>query len=147
LSLAPFSSSPLLKMATLAVATTYSPSSIAPLKAPCRFGFQFASFLSSTTKQKCPSITTTTLDVATQPTVSVNPDTNPNQLVLPSNESSERLLRIRHTVMGNAILLLLTSFRHQVYRNVNCIYFFKLLFNSEYKLQPIYTISYATNLS
>jgi len=106
-----------LKMGSLAVATTYSPSSIAPLRARCRFGFHFASFLSSTTKLKCPSIATrTTLAVATDPTVSVNPNPNPNpnQLLLPSNESSERLLRIRHTVIGKPILWLPGLF---------CIYF------------------------
>ncbi|XP_014501280.1 threonine--tRNA ligase, chloroplastic/mitochondrial 2 [Vigna radiata var. radiata] len=94
-------------MATLAVATTYSLSSIAPLKARCRFGFRFGSFLSSNTKLKCSSIaTTTTLAVATDPTVSVNPNSNPNRVLLPSNESSERLLRIRHTcahVMAMAV--------------------------------------------
>ncbi|KAK7354709.1 hypothetical protein VNO80_20177 [Phaseolus coccineus] len=95
-------------MATFAVATTYSPSSVSPLKAR-RFGFDFGSFLSSTTKLKCPSITTTTtLPVATHPTVSVNPssNSNSNHLVLPSNESSERLLRVRHTcahVMAMAV--------------------------------------------
>lgn len=98
-------------MATLAVATTYSLSSIAPLKARCRFGFRFGSFLSSNTKLKCSSIaTTTTLAVATDPTVSVNPNSNPNRVLLPSNESSERLLRIRHTVMGKPILWLLGLF-------------------------------------
>ncbi|KAL9314723.1 hypothetical protein ACSQ67_020175 [Phaseolus vulgaris] len=99
-------------MATFAVATTYSPSSVSPLK-PRRFGFHFASFLSSSTKLKCPSITTTTtttLAVATHPTVSVNPNSdsnsNSNHVVLPSNESSERLLRVRHTcahVMAMAV--------------------------------------------
>lgn len=140
-------------MATFAVATTYSPSSVSPLK-PRRFGFHFASFLSSTTKLKCPSITTTTtttLAVATHPTVSVNPNSdsnsnsnsNSNHVVLPSNESSERLLRVRHTVIGKPILWLLnnfvslvslTSFRHAVYRNINCIYFQVI----EYKLQSLY---------
>ncbi|TKY49957.1 Threonine--tRNA ligase of chloroplastic/mitochondrial 2 [Spatholobus suberectus] len=95
-------------MAAFAVATILSPSSIAPLKARRRFGF--GSFLTPTTRPRCPSITTTTtattLAVATHPSVSVNPNPNPNQLVLPSNESSERLLRIRHTcahVMAMAV--------------------------------------------
>ncbi|KAL2340378.1 hypothetical protein Fmac_008318 [Flemingia macrophylla] len=93
-------------MATLAVATTLSPSTIAPLKARRRFGFGF--FLSPTTKPKFPSITTTTVAVATQPSVSINPNPNPSLdlLVLPSNESSQRLLRIRHTcahVMAMAV--------------------------------------------
>ncbi|RDX74019.1 Threonine--tRNA ligase, chloroplastic/mitochondrial 2 [Mucuna pruriens] len=91
-------------MATFVVATTLSPSSIVPLTARrCfGFGFGFGSFLSPTTKPKCPSITT--LAVATHPSVSVNP--NPNHLVLPSNQSSESLLRIRHTcahVMAMAV--------------------------------------------
>ncbi|BAT91437.1 hypothetical protein VIGAN_07003400 [Vigna angularis var. angularis] len=94
-------------MATLAVATTYSLSSIAPLKPRCRFGFRFGSFLSSHTKLKCSSIaTTTTVAVATDPTVSVNPNSNPNRVILPSNESSDSLLRIRHTcahVMAMAV--------------------------------------------
>ncbi|KAG4906809.1 hypothetical protein JHK82_055458 [Glycine max] len=68
------------------------------LPARRRFGFGFGSFLSPTAKPKRPSITTT-LVVAVDPSVSVNPNPNPNQLVLPSIESSERLHRIRHTLM------------------------------------------------
>ncbi|XP_020205841.1 threonine--tRNA ligase, chloroplastic/mitochondrial 2 [Cajanus cajan] len=99
-------------MATFTVATTLSvsPSSITPLKARRRFRFGFGSFLSPTTKPKFPSITTTTttLAVATHPSVTINPNPNPspNRLLLPSNESSERLLRIRHTcahVMAMAV--------------------------------------------
>ncbi|KAH1195339.1 Threonine--tRNA ligase, chloroplastic/mitochondrial 2 [Glycine max] len=96
-------------MATFAVATTLSTSSIAPLNARRGFGFGFGSFLSPTTKPKRPSITTT-LAVATDSSVcfnpNPNPNPNPNQLVLPSNESSEMLLRIRHTsahVMAMAV--------------------------------------------
>ncbi|KAL5155474.1 Threonine--tRNA ligase, chloroplastic/mitochondrial 2 [Glycine soja] len=98
-------------MATFAVATTLSTSSIAPLNARrgFGFGFGFGSFLSPTTKPKRPSITTT-LAVATDSSVcfnpNPNPNPNPNQLVLPSNESSEMLLRIRHTsahVMAMAV--------------------------------------------
>ncbi|KAK7401334.1 hypothetical protein VNO78_12731 [Psophocarpus tetragonolobus] len=90
-------------MATLAVAPL-SPYSAAPLNIRRRFGFRFGSFFSPTSNPKC----TTVVAVATRPSVSVNP--NPNEsserLVLPSNESSESLLRIRHTcahVMAMAV--------------------------------------------